>query len=175
MATSSQRQSLICSAPHTRSSYDTLFCKPALRWLFQDYLSEGLQSVMRFAPPEDPKVSVNFRFGASLRELGRNSAGEPWLESQKWHHCHDFINVIIIVVASVHATQLLLSSAGSLALRYQLDAIDPLSFIDVKAAARVSTCLHHRKLTINQPTVSGLIRVCIGRLSSRHALFMGQS
>lgn len=65
----------------SRSSYDTLFCKPALRWLFQDYLSEGLQSVMRFAPPEDPKVSVNFRFGASLRELGRNSAGEARLES----------------------------------------------------------------------------------------------
>ena len=128
-----QRRQLNCFALHTRSSYDTLFCKPALRWLFQDYLSEGLQSVMRFAPPEDPKVSVNFRFGASLRELGRNSAGEAYLLS------------VGMASSSLHAAQLLHSLAGSLALRYQLDAKDPLSFVDVKAAARVSTCPHQPK------------------------------
>ncbi|KAK9833715.1 hypothetical protein WJX74_003604 [Apatococcus lobatus] len=103
----------------SRSSYDTLFCKPALRWLFQDYLAEGLQSVMRFAPPEDPKVSVNFRFGASLKELGSNSA-------------------------------------GSLALRYQLDAMDPLSFIDVKASARETSEARMRGCYFHVPSGLGI-------------------
>ena len=58
-----------------KSSYDFLFCKPNLRWLFNDYLPCGLKSLLHFSPPEDPRVSVTVRLtsdaglGDSIRDV----------------------------------------------------------------------------------------------------------
>ena len=49
-----------------RSSFDTLFCKPQLQWLFSDYMQPGVQSVLHFAPPDDPRVSLTAQFSAAL-------------------------------------------------------------------------------------------------------------
>eukprot|EP00878_Enallax_costatus_P040968 GHUV01047391.1.p1 GENE.GHUV01047391.1~~GHUV01047391.1.p1 ORF type:complete len:156 (+),score=10.99 GHUV01047391.1:199-666(+) len=41
-----------------KSSYDYLFAKPSLRWLFEDYMNTGLNTVLMFAPSADPRISV---------------------------------------------------------------------------------------------------------------------
>jgi hypothetical protein len=46
-----------------KSSYDYLFGKPSLRWLFNDYFGEGLNSVLYFAPSADPRISVKAKLG----------------------------------------------------------------------------------------------------------------
>lgn len=48
-----------------KSSYDYLFAKPALRWLFNDYFQHGLNSVLFFAPSADPRISVKAKIGTS--------------------------------------------------------------------------------------------------------------
>ncbi|GBF92274.1 hypothetical protein Rsub_05357 [Raphidocelis subcapitata] len=48
-----------------KSSYDYQFAKPALRWLFNDYYGEGLNSVLYFAPTVDPRVSVKAKIGSA--------------------------------------------------------------------------------------------------------------
>ena len=66
-----------------KSSYDFLFCKPNLRWLFNDYLPCGIKSLLHFSPPEDPRISLTARLTASTRvgdslkhiELGNNHFG----------------------------------------------------------------------------------------------------
>ena len=51
-----------------KSSYDFLFCKPNLRWLFNDYLPIGAaKSILYFSPPEDPRISVTARLKASVK------------------------------------------------------------------------------------------------------------
>ena len=66
-----------------KSSYDFLFIKPNLRWLFNDYLPVGaVKSILYFSPPEDPRISVTARFKASVNsgkkyvELGDSKYGE---------------------------------------------------------------------------------------------------
>ena len=59
-----------------KSSYDFLFIKPNLRWLFNDYLPVGaVKSILYFSPPEDPRISVTARFKASV-----NSDGKKYME-----------------------------------------------------------------------------------------------
>ncbi len=58
-----------------KSSYDFLFIKPNLRWLFNDYLPVGaVKSILYFSPPEDPRISVTARFKASV------DSGKKYLE-----------------------------------------------------------------------------------------------
>ena len=58
-----------------KSSYDFLFIKPNLRWLFNDYLPVGaVKSILYFSPPEDPRISVTARFKASV------NSGKKYLE-----------------------------------------------------------------------------------------------
>uniref|UniRef100_A0A383V7V0 Uncharacterized protein n=1 Tax=Tetradesmus obliquus TaxID=3088 RepID=A0A383V7V0_TETOB len=47
-----------------KSSYDYLFAKPSLRWLFEDYMGSGLNTVLLFAPAVDPRISVKAKLGA---------------------------------------------------------------------------------------------------------------
>lgn len=55
------------------SSYDWLFAKPALRWLFHDYIDNNAHALLRLSPGEDPRVSITARFHSSLRaNKGRN-------------------------------------------------------------------------------------------------------
>ena len=50
-----------------KSSYDFLFIKPNLRWLFNDYIPVGaVKSILYFSPPEDPRISVTAKFKASV-------------------------------------------------------------------------------------------------------------
>jgi len=88
-----------------KSSYDFLFIKPNLRWLFNDYLPVGAaKSILYFSPPEDPRISVTARFRASLDSgkkyvrLGDSKYGkEPEQcvtyrsinvrEHQRWRQC----------------------------------------------------------------------------------------
>ncbi|KAL3162528.1 hypothetical protein ABBQ32_010183 [Trebouxia sp. C0010 RCD-2024] len=84
------------------SSYDWLFAKPALRWLFHDYIDNNAHALLRLSPGEDPRVSITARFHSSLRaNKGRN-----------------------VVVAE--------QNSGSMTLRYQVDPGEPLTFMDVK-------------------------------------------
>ena len=58
-----------------KSSYDYHFCKPQLKWLFGDYLLPCASSLLRFSPPEDRRLTVKARFGASLESIGANPTG----------------------------------------------------------------------------------------------------
>jgi len=49
------------------SSYDFLFAKPALKWLFHDYIDNNAHALLRLSPGEDPRVSITARFDSSLR------------------------------------------------------------------------------------------------------------
>ena len=49
------------------SSYDFLFAKPALKWLFHDYVDNNAHALLRLSPGEDPRVSITARFHSSLR------------------------------------------------------------------------------------------------------------
>ena len=61
-----------------KSSYDFLFCKAQLKWLFNDYLRPGGRSLLHFSPAEDPRISVTARLRTDIERerLGQNSAGE---------------------------------------------------------------------------------------------------
>jgi hypothetical protein len=48
-----------------KSSYDYLFAKPSLRWLFEDYFGTGLNTVLMFAPSADPRISVKAKLGTA--------------------------------------------------------------------------------------------------------------
>jgi hypothetical protein len=91
-----------------KSSYDWLFAKPALRWLFHDYLDNGARAIMRISPTEDPRISITARLANSL------------VVQQKGRH---------------QVLRLGDSSAGSMTLRFQPDPTEPLTFVDVRAAA----------------------------------------
>lgn len=49
------------------SSYDWLFAKPALRWLFHDYIDNNAHALLRLSPGEDPRISITARFNSSVR------------------------------------------------------------------------------------------------------------
>jgi hypothetical protein len=51
---------LTCNA----AVYLLLTCMPACRWLFEDYMGSGLNTVLLFAPAVDPRVSVKAKLGA---------------------------------------------------------------------------------------------------------------
>ncbi|KAK9838327.1 hypothetical protein WJX81_004859 [Elliptochloris bilobata] len=84
-----------------KSSYDFLFCKAQLKWLFNDYLRPGGRSLLHFSPAEDPRMSITARLRTDIERerLGQNSA-------------------------------------GAATIRFQASPVDPLSFIDVKAAVQ---------------------------------------
>ena len=83
-----------------KSSYDFLFCKPNLRWLFNDYLPIGAaKSILYFSPPEDPRISVTARLKASVKsgsksvQLGDSKYGtcgtsQACSVSSLSMHCH---------------------------------------------------------------------------------------
>ena len=60
-----------------KSSYDFLFCKAQLKWLFNDYLRPGGRSLLHFSPAEDPRMSVTARLRTDIERerLGQNFAG----------------------------------------------------------------------------------------------------
>ena len=47
-------------------SYDFLFGKPALRFLFEDYMQPSAHAWLNFRPAEDPRVSVSAVLDAEL-------------------------------------------------------------------------------------------------------------
>ena len=63
-----------------KSSYDFQFAKPQLKWLFRDYNRADARSLVYFSPPEDPRVSITARIGASMEQPGKNSHGM----AQRW-------------------------------------------------------------------------------------------
>lgn len=54
------------------SSYDWLFAKPALKWLFHDYLDNNAHALLRLSPGQDPRVSITARVHSSLRGKQNN-------------------------------------------------------------------------------------------------------
>lgn len=63
-----------------KSSYDYQFSQPALRWLFNDYMSPNFPATFYFRPPEDPRMSLKGRLLPNIA-LGKLLAGvspAPW-------------------------------------------------------------------------------------------------
>ena len=50
--------SLCCGVVETVLVSCRLFAQPHLRVLFDDYLARDTRAVLRFSPPEDPRISV---------------------------------------------------------------------------------------------------------------------
>lgn len=97
------------------SSYDWLFAKPALRWLFHDYIDNNAHALLRLSPGEDPRISITARFNSSVRA----NRGQKFVVAEQ--------------------------NSGSMALRYQVDPAEPLTFLDVKVgkqgnAAQARAC-----------------------------------
>ena len=55
-----------------KSSYDFLFCKPNLRWLFNDYLPCGFKSLLHFSPPRGSTCERDGEAGAPMRKWGHS-------------------------------------------------------------------------------------------------------
>ena len=68
-----------------KSSYDYQFCKPQLKWLFNDYLWDCATSLLRFSPAEDRRMTVKARLGTLLDSPGSGSSGGFALVPS---HCH---------------------------------------------------------------------------------------
>jgi hypothetical protein len=101
-----------------KSSYDYLFAKPALRWLLGDYFDNGLNSVLFFAPPLDPRISVKAKLGNSAAVLFGGAPPPP---------------------PPPDSASSPLGGYGNMAIRYQpLGPNEPSNFIDVKANPRVA-------------------------------------
>ena len=65
-----------------KSSYDFQFAKPQLKWLFRDYNRANARSLLYFSPPEDPRVSITARLGASIEQPGKDSQGTAiWIST----------------------------------------------------------------------------------------------
>eukprot|EP00891_Asterochloris_glomerata_P005399 jgi/Astpho2/5399/Aster-07351 len=93
------------------SSYDWLFAKPALRWLFNDYMEGQARALVRISPGEDPRISITARFASSLEVQDR-----------------------------LDHIRLGKRSGGSMAVRFQPDPAEPLTFIDADQKARLRFC-----------------------------------
>ena len=137
-----------------KSSYDFLFIKPNLRWLFNDYLPVGaVKSILYFSPPEDPRISVTARFKASVDhgknylELGdsKYGKGEPKChQGVLTHNMHDLqppLSARGWDSARVHPVPFGSSGwrwcAGSANLRFQETPINPSNFFDVRVSTQV--------------------------------------
>lgn len=68
-----------------KSSYDFLFCKAQLRWLFNDYMRPGGRSLLHFSPSEDPRLSVTARLRTDIEpeHLGDHSTGALYRRSKR--------------------------------------------------------------------------------------------
>lgn len=108
----------------TKSAYDLNFCKQKLHWLFSDYIIPGPRLWLLLSPPEDERVSISARLGSdylppALFGAPAHNDASPWATSR-----------------------------ASLALRFQPDPTNPLSFVDVRtsvhglgsSAARMRAC-----------------------------------
>ena len=63
----------------SKSSYDFLFCKPNLRWIFNDYLPCGLKTLLHFSPPEGRRRDYTFNFSSAFcfaKRKGRDEISE---------------------------------------------------------------------------------------------------
>lgn len=119
------------------SSYDWLFAKPALRWLFHDYIDNNAHALLRLSPGEDPRVSITARFHSSLRaNKGRNVVVAEQ-NSGTCSHCTHEVRMQRLSYAQVLVYHLKFASAGSMTLRYQIDPNEPLTFMDVKVGKQV--------------------------------------
>ena len=119
------------------SSYDWLFAKPALRWLFYDYIDNNAHAILRLSPGEDPRVSITARFHSSLRaNKGRNVVVAE--QNSGTRSCNAYqVCMQRLLHAQVHVYCLQFASAGSMTLRYQNDPHEPLTFMDVKVGKQV--------------------------------------
>lgn len=110
----------------TKSAYDLNFCKQRLHWLFADYLLPGPRLWLLLSPPEDERVSISARLGSSYVPPSLFGAKASLARQDPWA-----------------------SSRASLALRFQPDPANPLSFVDVRtsvhgsgsSAARFRACV----------------------------------
>jgi hypothetical protein len=103
----------------SKSSYDYLFAKPALRWLLGDYFESGLNSVLFFAPPLDPRISIKAKLGNGAAFASPPSAGGG--------------------AGAKADPNSAAGGYGNMAIRFQpLGAHEPSTFVDVKANPRVA-------------------------------------
>ncbi len=113
----------------TKSAYDLNFCKQRLKWLFSDYMLPGPRMWLLLSPPEDERISISARLGSSYLPpalLGPLATKQTTVSEQQ------------------HAAWQ--SSRASLALRFQPDSHNPLSFIDVRTAVQAATATNVARL-----------------------------
>ena len=115
------------------SSYDWLFAKPALKWLFHDYLDNNAHALLRLSPGEDPRVSITARVHSSLR--GKRNNKIVVAEETAGVCC---TVMYILSQSSLFDTKITHCHAGSMTLRYQVSPTEPLTFLDVKVGKQVS-------------------------------------
>lgn len=125
------------------SSYDWLFAKPALKWLFHDYIDNNAHALLRLSPGEDPRVSITARVHSSLR--GKRNNKVVVAEETAGSICNATFRlspffVVQLLLHSLFDTKRspTLLRAGSMTLRYQLSPTEPLTFLDVKVGKQVS-------------------------------------
>lgn len=103
----------------TKSAYDLNFCKQRLKWLFSDYMLPGPRLWLLLSPPEDERISISARLGSSYLPpalLGPLGAKQSADQHAAWK-----------------------SSRASLALRFQPDPQNPLSFVDVRTSVHAAS------------------------------------
>lgn len=67
----------------TGSSYDWMFCKPGLKWLFNDYMRQkDTFGIWRLRPSDDPRLTVHARLSVLNKELKTGSNGRMALRFQ---------------------------------------------------------------------------------------------
>ena len=136
-----------------KSSYDFLFCKPNLRWLYNDYLPCGMKSLLHFSPPEDPRISLTARLTASTRvgddlrhvELGNNHFGAGCTQlltsTSQGHQCEKE-NVVLRFACFQqmhHGANVDIVLTGSANVRFQTTPMNPSNFVDLKVSTQVES------------------------------------
>ncbi len=126
-----------------KSSYDFLFCKAQLRWLFNDYMRPGGRSLLHFSPSEDPRLSVTARLRTDIERehLGDHSTGALERRSSKRATCSALQQACRPSLALLANAQVPGWAAGTATIRFQASPVDPLSFFDVRAAAQARVCV----------------------------------
>jgi hypothetical protein len=67
----------------TGSSYDWMFCKPGLKWLFNDYMRQNEAfGIWRLRPSDDPRLTVHARLSVLDKQISTGTTGRMALRFQ---------------------------------------------------------------------------------------------
>lgn len=67
----------------TGSSYDWMFCKPELKWIFTDYMRQNEAfGVWRLRPSDDPRLTVHARLAVLNNDISTGTTGRMALRFQ---------------------------------------------------------------------------------------------